>query len=176
MLLLAFFVAIGLAFANMSPIHFTVARRGGNFPAPETANLTYLLEQFQVVESRFDATTQSFNGNKVVRKPKRVRGTQGSTVLLGEVGREGNWFVDLKIGEPEQRIDMDLDMLTADWWILSTSGKKGSMFWDFDSKTYGLIILSLCQDALLTKFKPTPKPHCPCPPVVVRPTLSTCLW
>lgn len=137
LLLLVFHMAVGLSLANMSPIHFTVSRRGDNFPAPETANMAYLLEQFQLVESRFNATTRSFKGNKVVRKPKRVRGTQGSTVFLGEARREGNWFADLKIGEPEQRIDMDLDMLTADWWILSTSGKKDSMLGDSNSKTYG---------------------------------------
>ncbi|KAH9220100.1 aspartic peptidase domain-containing protein [Leptodontidium sp. 2 PMI_412] len=120
----------------LPPIHYTISRRSGSFPAPDTANLTYLLEELKVVETRFNATTRDFNGNMVVRKPKRIRGTQGNTILLGEVGREGNWFADLKMGEPAQTVDMDLDMLTADWWVLSTSSSKGSWFLDFNSKTY----------------------------------------
>lgn len=128
----------------LPPIHYTISRRSGSFPAPDTANLTYLLEELKVVETRFNATTRDFNGNMVVRKPKRIRGTQGNTILLGEVGREGNWFADLKMGEPAQTVDMDLDMLTADWWVLSTSSSKGSWFLDFNSKTYGLFTLLYC--------------------------------
>ena len=124
--------------ASLPPIHYTISRRGGIFPSPDTANLTYLLEQLQIVETRFNATTRDFNGNKVVRKPKRHHRTQSSTVLLGEVGREGNWFATISIGEPAQHIDVDLDMLTADWWMLSANSEKGSFFWDFNSKTYGI--------------------------------------
>ncbi|KAK0120895.1 hypothetical protein ONS96_011093 [Cadophora gregata f. sp. sojae] len=120
----------------LPPIHYTISRRSGSFPAPDTANLTHLLQELKVVETRFNATTRDFNGNKVVRKPRRVHGTQASTILLGEVGREGNWFATLRMGEPVQTVDMDLDMLTADFWVLSTSSSKGSWFLDFNSKTY----------------------------------------
>ncbi|KAN0096401.1 acid protease [Hyaloscypha variabilis] len=125
-----------LASEHLASIHYTISRRGGSFPAPDIANLTYLLEQLKEVELRFNATTRDFVGNKVVRKPKRQHGTQSSSILLGEVGREGNWFANLHIGDPMQEVDMDLDMLTADWWILSTSSEKGSFYLDFNSKTY----------------------------------------
>jgi hypothetical protein len=126
-----------LAAPNLPPIHYTISRRGGSFPAPDIANLTYLLEQLQVVESRFNATTRDFVGNKVVRKPRRLHGTQASSTLLGDVGREGNWFASLHIGDPIQEVHMDLDMLTADWHIFSTSSGTGSFYLDFNSKTYG---------------------------------------
>jgi hypothetical protein len=126
-----------LAAPNLPPIHYTIARRGGSFPASDNANLTYLLDQLQVVESRFNATTRDFVGNKVVRKPRRLHGTQASSTLLGDVGREGNWFASLHIGDPIQEVDMDLDMLTADWYIFSTSSGTGSFYLDFNSKTYG---------------------------------------
>lgn len=124
--------------ASFPPIHYTISRRGGSIPSSGTANFTYLLDQLQIVETRFSATTRDFDGNKVVRKPKRKRGTQASTILLGEVGREGNWFAKLRMGEPVQSVDVDLDMLTADWWMFSASTEKGSFFWDFQSKTYGM--------------------------------------
>lgn len=123
---LAFFLSVSTSIATLPPIHYTISRRGGSFPAPDTANLTYLLEQLSIVEQRLGATTRTFSGNKVVRKPKRLHGTQAGTTLLGEAGRDGNWFASLHIGEPIQEVDMDLDMLTADWWILSTSSDKGS--------------------------------------------------
>jgi len=131
-----------LASEHLPPIHYTISRRGGSFAAPDIANLTYLLEQLEAVELRYNATRRDFIGNKVVRKPKRQHGTQASSILLGEVGREGNWFASLRIGEPVQEVDMDLDMLTADWWILSTSNEKGSFYLDFNSKTYGKPLLS----------------------------------
>jgi hypothetical protein len=40
-----------------------------------------------------------------------------------------------------QTVDMDLDMLTADWWILSTRSGTGSFFLDFNSQTFGALIL-----------------------------------
>jgi len=142
-------VAFSLSFANLSLINYTISRRGGSFPAPDTANLTYLLEQLQIVESRFHQTTRSFLENKVVRKPGHFQGTQGSTVLLGEVGRGGNWFADLQIGEPVQQVDMDLDMLTVDWHIISTSSRIGSFYLDFNSKTYGLETFQVSNDILI---------------------------
>lgn len=131
------FILGSLAIETLPPIHYTISRRGGSFPAPDISNLTYLLEQLQVVEQRFNAATRDFIGNKVVRKPKRLYGTQASSTLLGDVGREGNWFANLHIGEPVQEVNMDLDMLTADWWIFSTSSDKGSIYLDFNSSTYG---------------------------------------
>lgn len=126
-LLLVFLLLWVSSRAALPPIHYTISRRGGSFPAPYTANLTYLLEQLRIVEQRYSATTRTFSGNKVVRKPKRLRGTQAGTALLGEVGRDGNWFASLNIGDPIQQVDMDLDMLTADWFMLSTSSDKGSI-------------------------------------------------
>jgi hypothetical protein len=137
-LLLLQFVTLAIhATEPLPPIRYPIFRRGGSFPAPDIANLIYLLEQLQDVEKRFDTTTRDFSGNKVVRKPKRLHGTQAGTILLGEVAREGNWFASLHIGEPAQEVDMDLDMLTADWFILSTSSNKGSFYLDFHSKSYG---------------------------------------
>lgn len=61
------------------------------------------------MEKRFAATTRVLEGNTVVRKPKHGHGTQASTVLLGEVGRKGNWYATLELGEPGQRVEMDLE-------------------------------------------------------------------
>ncbi|PVH87466.1 acid protease [Cadophora sp. DSE1049] len=145
----------------LPPIHYTISRRSGSFPAPDTTNLTYLLEELRVVETRFNATTRVFNGNKVVRKPKRIRGTQANTILLGDVGRDGNWFASLGMGEPAQTVDMDLDMLTADFWVLSTSSSKGSWFLDFNSKTYGFKVDSEAPLSFPTCRGPTDVVHLP---------------
>jgi hypothetical protein len=56
--------------------------------------------------------------------------------LLGEAGREGGWFATLEIGIPVQTVDMDLDMLTSDWWVLSTPSGTGSFFLEDNSQTY----------------------------------------
>lgn len=124
--------------AFLPPLHFPISRRGGAFPVSGIADIPHLLGQLAINEARFNATTREFTGNRVVRVPKKVRGTQAATVLLGEVGREGNWYTTLPLGEPAQHVNTDLDMLSADWWVVSTKSDKGSFFLDFNSKTYGV--------------------------------------
>src|SRR3954462_1505077 len=79
---------------TLPQIQYSITRRGGSFPAPEIANLTFLLAELNVVESRFNATTRGYqdDGVTLVRKPRRRHGTQSETILLGDAGREGNWF------------------------------------------------------------------------------------
>ncbi|TVY84459.1 hypothetical protein LSUE1_G001276 [Lachnellula suecica] len=154
--------------ATLPPIHYTISRRGGSFPTTDTANLTYLLEQLQIIETRFTATTRDFNGNQVVRKPNRQHGTQANTILLGDVGREGNWFASLQIGDPAQNVDMDLDMLTADWFVFSTGSGKGSYFLDFNSKSYGRdpvvpVLLALANRVIVDSESPLLFPTCRAP-------------
>ncbi|TAQ88432.1 hypothetical protein B7494_g3215 [Chlorociboria aeruginascens] len=136
MLLLALLPIISSSPSTHPPIHYPLTRRSGSFPSPSAANLTYLLATLEATLSRYNNTHRTFQNNKLVRKPNRNYGTQGSSVLLGEVGREGNWFANLKIGEPAQQVDMDIDMLTKDWFLFSTSSRKGSWFWEFKSSSY----------------------------------------
>jgi hypothetical protein len=125
-----------LTSAHLAPIHYTIARRGGGLAITDTANLSVLLDHLQDIESRFSATTRQLEKNTVVRKAKRRYDTEAGSALLGEVGRVGNWFATIELGEPAQHVRMDLDMLTADWWVQSTNSDLGSFFLDFNSKTY----------------------------------------
>lgn len=134
--LFALFPTLASATNSLAPIHYPLTRRSGSFPAPDTANLTFLLSELDAVVSRFHATVLSFRSDSPVRKPRRLHGTQASTILLGDVGLEGSWFANLHIGEPAQEVDMDMDMLSMDWWVLSTRSGKGSFFLDFNSETY----------------------------------------
>lgn len=124
--------------ATLPPLHFPLSRRSGPFPTPDTASLPDLLAQIHQIHTRYTATTRAFTRNQVVRKPKRQHGTQANTVLLGDVGRDGNWHATIGLGQPRQDVHMDLDMLTADWWVFSTSSGTGSFFLDFNSESYGL--------------------------------------
>ena len=122
--------------AHLAPIHYTISRRGGSLDVPDTADLSILSEHLREIESRFTTTTRQIEKNTVVRRAKARHDTQAGTVLLGEVGRAGNWFATIELGEPAQQVNMDLDMLTADWWVQSTNSDLGSFFLDFNSKTY----------------------------------------
>lgn len=46
-------------------------------------------------------------------------------------------FAKIKIGEPPQEIELDIDMLTSDFYILTTTSSKGSKYDDYFSKTAG---------------------------------------
>ena len=77
-------------------LYFTLTRRGGQFKSAElgneVANLTYLEEEVQRVEARFNLTKREAKGNKLIRKAK-ARGVGGNEAesLMAEVAVEGRW-------------------------------------------------------------------------------------
>ena len=77
-------------------LHFTLSRRGGEFASSssgeEVAELSYLEEELQRVEGRFNLTRREVNGNKLVRKVKE-KGIGGNEAgkLMGEVAGQGRW-------------------------------------------------------------------------------------
>lgn len=79
-------------------LHFTLARRGGSFAATEWTkdfvNLTYLTQELERVEARFDLTRRVVKGNKLVRQAK-TDGIKGSDegALMGNIAEDGSWFV-----------------------------------------------------------------------------------
>ena len=84
---------------NTVPVlHFTLARRGGNFAANEWlqdfVNMTYLVDELERTEARFNLTRRVIKGNKLVRKAKidGVNG-QGKTALMGKLADVGLWFI-----------------------------------------------------------------------------------
>ncbi|KAI9715594.1 MAG: hypothetical protein M1812_005898 [Candelaria pacifica] len=127
-----------LANAISSPVlHFTLARRGGAFPTDNVANLTYLAEELAAAEARFNQTRREIKGNKVVRKPKE-KGVGGGSfgLLMGEVGQQGRWYGKLGIGDPAQGVELDLDMLTSDFFVFTTTSSKGSKYDDLWSQSF----------------------------------------
>jgi len=78
-------------------IHFTISRRDGAFesfaPGEEVANLTYLAEELERAEERFNLTRREVKGNKLVRKAK-VKGIGGNEVgkLMSNVAEDGIWY------------------------------------------------------------------------------------
>ena len=77
-------------------LHFTLTRRGGKFSPTEFAvdyvNLTYLAQELEKTEARFNLTKREVKGNKLVRKPKSNDvGGKDSNALMGEVATDGIW-------------------------------------------------------------------------------------
>ena len=79
-------------------VHFTLARRGGEFAATEPGrdlvNLTYLVEELDRAEARFNLTRREVKGNKLVRKVKinEVR-EKDEGALMGDVAADGVWCI-----------------------------------------------------------------------------------
>lgn len=77
-------------------LHFTLTRRGGKFAPTEFArdyvNLTYLAEELEKTEARFNLTKREVKGNKLVRKAKNNEvGGRDPSALMGEVAADGVW-------------------------------------------------------------------------------------
>lgn len=173
LLLSALVVLVAIAQESPPAVHFTLRRRGGPFAVQKSANMTYLTEQLALAEARFNLTRREVRGNKIVRVPKeRLVGGADPERLLGEVGQLGNWYVQehihveaeahwarfatLKLGEPAQNIEMDLDLLTADFSVTTTTSSSGSRFEDLFSTTYGRSIFMPFVQQGLTRHKRGP--------------------
>ncbi|KAL8900314.1 MAG: hypothetical protein Q9192_001137 [Flavoplaca navasiana] len=122
-------------------IHFTIARRSGTFegtvPGNDSVEMDFLMEQLKVAEARFNLTRREVKGNKLVRKAKsRAFGGKDDDDLMGEIASNGTWFARLSIGESPQVIDLDLNMLTSDFYVRHTTSHAGTRYDDLFSKAF----------------------------------------
>ena len=81
---------------NAQVLHFTLTRRGGKFAptvfARDYVNLTYLSQELEKTEARFNLTKREVEGNKLVRKAKSNEvGGRNPSMLMGEVAVDGIW-------------------------------------------------------------------------------------
>ncbi|KAL8818594.1 MAG: hypothetical protein Q9223_002796 [Gallowayella weberi] len=126
---------------NAPVVHFTLARRGGTFeatiPGNDSVEMNFLLEQLERAETRFNLTRREVKGNKLVRKVKsRALGGKDDDELMGQLASNGTWFGRLTIGEPPQSIDLDLNMLTSDFYLRHTTSHEGTRYDDMFSKSF----------------------------------------
>ena len=141
-------------------LHFTLSRRGGEFNGTKSnkdhVDLGYLAAELQRSEGRFNLTRREVKGNRLVRKAK-VEAQAGNTerLLAGDISADGIWYVlgtgysiicmltfhryaKAAIGVAPQEVEMDLNMLVSDFYILTTGSHYGSRFDEFFSKSYGV--------------------------------------
>ena len=82
---------------NASVQHFTITRRGGKFEptifGSDFVNLTYLGQELERIERRFNLTKREVQGNKLIRKARK----DDSSVkdLTKQVAMEGIWYTYL---------------------------------------------------------------------------------
>ncbi|KAL8756232.1 MAG: hypothetical protein Q9199_003082 [Rusavskia elegans] len=99
--------------------------------------MDFLLEQLKMAEARFNLTRREVKGNKLVRKAKsRALGGKDDDELMGQMALNGTWFARLAIGEPPQAIDLDLNMLTSDFYVRHTTSHAGTRYDDLFSKSF----------------------------------------
>lgn len=145
-------------------LHFTLNRRGGAFtgtaPSNDWVDLTHLAQELGKTECRYNLTKREAMGNKLVRKAKADNtGGRESNALMGAIATNGSWYAhfrhprhgehirltitvatryaNLEIGDPPQQIEMDLNMLASDFYVIATSSRRGNKFDDYFSKSHG---------------------------------------
>lgn len=93
---------------NAPVLHFTLARRGGEFTATQygrdLVNLTYLVGELDKAEARFNLTRREVKGNKLVRKAKlNELGGKDEGALMGSVAGDGIWCMFFQVQSEAQR-------------------------------------------------------------------------
>ncbi len=61
-----------------------------------------------------------------------------------------NRYAKIEIGEPPQEVEMDLNMLASDFYVVTTTSRKGSRYDDLFSQTGGKFHLTGNLDFLFT--------------------------
>ncbi|KAF7511756.1 hypothetical protein GJ744_003487 [Endocarpon pusillum] len=109
--------------------HLTIHRRGGALAHRAPANLTQLVDLLHDVERRYSRVKREVKGNKLVRSWRaRSTGATNDEQLLAEPGKEGSWYTNLPVGPPPNTIEVDLDMLSPDFYTVQTTSGKGSQY------------------------------------------------
>lgn len=79
---------------NVPVQHFTITRRGGKFEPTvfgrDYVNMTYLAQELEKTESRFNLTKREVKGNKLIRKAKSD--SSDGRDLTHQVATEGIWW------------------------------------------------------------------------------------
>lgn len=112
---------------NAPVLHFTLARRGGDFmatePGRDLVNLTYLVEELDKAEARFNLTRREVKGNKLVRKAKiDEHGGKEERALMGSVATDGIWCIFWKSGIGNQVLIQIFLQVCKHWhWSTATA-------------------------------------------------------
>ena len=132
----------------------------------EFVDWTRLKTELDAVRARYNLTRRVIRGNKIVRVSKTIERDvvseeersvpKSHNGLIGSVGVDGRWrvhspecvqrlliesesrYAKFRLGEPAQELEVDLDMLSSDFYVLTTTSGKGSRFDDLFSKTHGI--------------------------------------
>ncbi|KAL9105627.1 MAG: hypothetical protein Q9227_009239 [Pyrenula ochraceoflavens] len=120
-------------------IHFTLTRRGGPLASHAAVNFTNLLGRVEKAEKRYLRHRREFQGNKLLRQRRpELYGMVDDNALTADLGHTGTWFAKLELGDPPQRLEAELDMLSPDYYMMSTSSSStiGSKYDAFASRSH----------------------------------------
>ncbi|OAP55639.1 hypothetical protein AYL99_09791 [Fonsecaea erecta] len=112
-----------------SVIHLPLYRRGGRFSCHEFANLTHLSAALHSAEAEYGRSYRVIEGDRLVRKwDVRALRDANDPDVVGVVGGMNRWYTMLEVGEPRQRLEVDVDMLRPDFYTITTASHGGSRY------------------------------------------------
>ena len=59
--------------------------------------------------------------------------------MVWAISEVGGRYAEVGIGSPAQQIEVDLDMLTADFYVLTTTSGRGAKLHDYFSGSYRML-------------------------------------
>ncbi|KAK5099649.1 hypothetical protein LTR24_001308 [Lithohypha guttulata] len=122
-------------FAENTGVHLPLYRRGGRLARHELANVTALSRILCRVEDRYARTYTDVDGNRVVRRWHDGPDSADDFMLDG-AGRDGSWYTKLQVGQPPQTLEVDIDMLSPEFYTIMTQSDQGSKYDTFFSTTH----------------------------------------
>ncbi|KIW14627.1 hypothetical protein PV08_07411 [Exophiala spinifera] len=133
----AVLLIICLTESGYGALHLPLYRRGGRLSRHETANLTRLAAIVSEVEARYARCQREVGNNRVVRRWRPYEGKdENDPQLIDVAGHQDRWYAELQVGDPPQVLEVDIDMLSPDFYTIMTSSGTGSKYDTFTSGSY----------------------------------------
>ncbi|KEF58289.1 uncharacterized protein A1O9_06215 [Exophiala aquamarina CBS 119918] len=119
-------------------IHLPLFRRGNRFSRREPANMTHLAEVLQAVEAKYAPSYREVEGNRLVRRWRmKDNDDENDPHLIDVAGHLDRWYTRFTVGEPPQSLEVELDMLSPDFYTVVTTSGKGTLYDASASSTHG---------------------------------------
>jgi hypothetical protein len=128
------FISKGLS-AKAEGIHLPIHRRDGRFSNHAPANFPELSNAIAKPEARYVSSYQDVALNGLVRRWHQDDSLLDDVDILRSA--DSPWYTSITVGDPQQILDFELDMLRPDFLAVQTSSGLGQRYNTTSSRTHG---------------------------------------
>ncbi|KAK5070380.1 hypothetical protein LTR64_000051 [Lithohypha guttulata] len=124
---------LSLIVSDLPGYHLPLYRRGGRHSVHQPFNITNIYAQREHAEGRYARVSTEADGNTIERHWRNGKDGVDEHLLSG-AGAAGTWYTTIQVGKPPQTLEVDIDMLNPDFYLIMTTSGRGSKYNTFGNE------------------------------------------